>query len=279
MAQLATLDEHPMMKPGLGRLRGRVAIVTGSDSGMGRATARLFGREGAKVVCLDIWESGKPRIDTLIRDEGGEAVFIKGDVTIKADWDRAVQAALTEFGGLHILHSHAGGGARGKIHEVSDNDWDRVVRLNLNGIRYGAQAVIPHFLRQEYGNIVITASSHGIRGVPGNAAYCATKAALVNLTREMALDYGPAIRVNCVCPGPIDTPGLRGWPPQPGRSPADSERYRAEDARRASQVRALKRQGRPEEVAYAVLFLACDESSFITGQPLVIDGGQTISTI
>jgi NAD(P)-dependent dehydrogenase (short-subunit alcohol dehydrogenase family) len=277
--QAATVDEHPMMRPGFGRLKGKVAIITGSDSGMGRATARLFGREGAKVVCVDIWESGKPRIDKLIQDEGGEAVFVQGDVSKREDWQRAVEAAKSEFGGLHILHSHAGAGARGKIHEVSDDEWERVVRLNLNGIRYGAQAVIPHFLEQEEGNIVITASSHGIRGVPGNAAYCATKAALVNLTREMALDYGPAIRVNCICPGPIDTPGLRGWPPEPGRGEPGSERYRSEDARRASQVRALKRQGRPEEVAYAVLFLASYESSFITGQALVIDGGQTISTI
>jgi NAD(P)-dependent dehydrogenase (short-subunit alcohol dehydrogenase family) len=271
-AEPGLLDEHPLMKPGLGRLRDRVAIVSGADSGMGRATARLFAREGAKVVCLDIWESGNPRIDKLIHSEGGEAVFLQGDVTKKADWERAAQTALAEFGGLHILHSHAGGGSRGKLHEVSDEEWDRVLRLNLNSIHYAAQAVIPHFLSQEYGNVVITASSHGIRGVPGNAAYCATKAALINLTREMALDYGPAVRVNCICPGPIDTPGLRGWPPKPGRQPSDA-------ARRASQVRALKRQGRPEEVAYAVLFLASDESSFITGQPLVIDGGQTISTI
>ncbi len=276
-AEPAALDEHPMMKPGLGRLKGKVAIITGADSGMGRATARLFGREGARVVCLDVWESGKPRIDQLIRGEGGEAVFVKGDVTIRASWDRAVAAALGQFGGLHILFSHAGGGSRAKIHEISDAEWERVVNLNLNGIRYATQAVIPHFLAQGQGNIVITASSHGLFGVPDSAAYCATKAALVNLTREMALDYGPAIRVNCICPGPIDTPGLHGWPPQPSRAEGAPGRE-ADGARRASQVRALHRQGRPEEVAYAVLFLASDESSFISGHALVIDGGQTIST-
>jgi len=272
-------DEHPLMKPGAGRLQGKVAIVTGADSGMGRATARLFAREGAKVVCMDIWESGNPRIDKLIASDGGEAVFVQGDVTKRADWQRAVEAAVDGFGGLHVLHSHAGGSQRGKLHELSDEDWERTVHLNMSPIRYAAQAVIPHFLAQEYGNIVITASSHGLRGVPSNAAYCATKGALVNLTREMALDYGPAVRVNCICPGPIDTPGLRGWPPKASRGLDDPDHYRAEDARRASQVRALKRQGRPEEVAYAVLFLACDESSFITGHALVIDGGQTISTI
>jgi 3-oxoacyl-[acyl-carrier protein] reductase len=271
------IDEHPLMKAGLGRLKGKVAIVTGADSGIGRATARLFGREGAQVVCLDIWESGTPRIDTLIEQEGGRAMFVLGDVTSRSDWQRAVDTAVEQFGGVHILHSHAGTGAPGKLHELSDADWDRVFDLNLNGIRYATEAVMPRFLDQEYGNIVITASSHGLRGFPGNAAYCTSKAALVNLTRVMALDYGPSIRVNCVCPGPIDTPAVHGWPPRPSRSPADTERYQTQTAERASRVRALRRMGQPEEVAYAVLFLASDESSFITGHALVIDGGQTIS--
>jgi 3-oxoacyl-[acyl-carrier protein] reductase len=275
----ATLtDEHPLMRPGgFERLRGKVAIVTGADSGMGRATARLFAREGAKVVCVDIWESGVPRIDHLIRQEAGEAVFILGNAGERETWQRAVTRALEHFGGLHVLFSHAGTSARGKIHELSDEDWNRVVNLNLNGIRYAAQAAIPHFLAQHEGNIIMTASTHGAFGVPESAAYCATKAALINLTREMALDYGPDIRVNCICPGPIDTPGLTGWPPSPSRDDAPGGKE-ANDARRVSQVRGLHRQGRPEEIAYAVLFLACNESSFITGHPLIIDGGQTIST-
>jgi 3-oxoacyl-[acyl-carrier protein] reductase len=266
---VTVVDEHPLMHEGLGRLKDRVAIVTGADSGMGRATARLFAREGAKVVCVDIWESGSPRIDRLIESEGGEAAFVKGDVTRRADWEQTVQTALARFGGLHIVHSHAGDGTPGSIHEVGDDEWDRVLSINLNGIRYAAEAVIPHFQSQGSGNIVITASSHGVLGVRNSAAYCATKAALINLTRQMALDYGPEIRVNCVCPGPIDTPRLRGWPPSPSRRPDDM-------ARRTDRVKALKRMGRPEEVAYAVLFLASDESSYITGHPLVIDGGQTI---
>jgi 3-oxoacyl-[acyl-carrier protein] reductase len=260
---VTAIDEHPMMKPGRGRLEGKVAIVTGADNGIGRATARLFGREGARVVCLDIRESGKLRIDRLIEEEKGEAAFVLGDVAKKGDWDRAVATALDRFGGLDVLHSNAGGGAPGKIHEVSDAEWDRVVQLNLYGLFYGARAVIPHFLRAGQGNIVFTASTHGIMGRAEGAAYCATKAAIVNLTREMAIDYGPAIRVNCVCPGPIAT----------SRWATASEESHAEQA---SAVRALHRVGQPEEVAYAVLFLASDESSYITGHPLVIDGGQTI---
>jgi NAD(P)-dependent dehydrogenase (short-subunit alcohol dehydrogenase family) len=263
-------DEHPLMKAGRARLEGKVAIVTGAESGIGRATARLFGREGARVVCVDIWESGTPRIDRLIEQDGGTATFVLGDVTKKEDWERAVSMALDQYGGLHVLHNNAGGAARGKIHELTDEAWDHVVQLNLYGLYHGVRAVIPHMLSNGGGTIVFTASTHGLLGRVANAAYCATKAAIVNLTRQMAIDYGPEIRVNCVCPGPIETPMVRGWPPRP--QPMGPE-ARAEQA---SAVRALHRLGQPEEVAYAVLFLASDESSYITGHPLVIDGGQTI---
>ena len=263
MTSTAEVDEHPMMTAGRGRLEGKVAIVTGADSGIGRATARLFAREGARVVCMDVHESGKTRIDRLIEGEGNEAAFVLGDVTKKQDWARAVETALDRFGRLDILHNNAGGGARGKIHEISDEAWDRVVQLNLYGLYHGVRAVVPHFLQAGRGTIVFTASTHGIMGRAENAAYCATKAAIVNLTREMAIDYGPAIRVNCVCPGPIAT----------SRWPTMDDEARAEQA---GAVRGLHRVGRPEEVAYAVLFLASDESSYITGHPLVIDGGQTI---
>src|SRR4051812_49750972 len=116
-----------MMQAGRGRLEGKVALVTGADSGIGRASARLLAREGAKVVALDIWESGTPRIDRLIAEDGGEATFLQGDVTKKEDWQRAVETALNRYGALDILHSNAGGSTRGKIHEVSDEAWDRIV--------------------------------------------------------------------------------------------------------------------------------------------------------
>ena len=267
------MAQFPPANSGLSRLRGKTAVVTGADSGIGRATARLFAREGAKLVCFDVRETGRPRVDQLIRGEGGEAVFVQGDVTSPADCERMVATAFDTFGQLDILFNNAGVGVRKKIHEHTEAEWDFVVNVNLKGVFNGARAALPHFLTQGHGNIVNTASSHGILAVEEYAAYCATKAAIVNLTRQMAIDYGPAVRVNCVCPGPIETTRYRGFPPEPRYPGGMTDEDRATMAR---SVRALHRIGQPEEVAYAVLFLASDESSFVTGHALVVDGGQTL---
>lgn len=268
-------DEHPRLKPGLGRLIGKVAIVTGANSGIGRATARLFAREGAKVLCCDIQETIDPRIDRLIQLEGGEAVFARIDVTKQEDCDRMIATALERFGDLDILYNNAGGGVRKKIHEFTDDEWNFVVELNLNAMFRGVRAAIPHFLKKGSGNIVSTASTFGLFASAEYPAYCATKAAIINLTREMALDYGPyGIRVNCVCPGVIETARFRGFPPKfaPDSMPEEQR------AKMAGSNKALLRMGGSEEVAYGVLFLVSDEASFITGHALVIDGGQTIAS-
>lgn len=271
MADAGT-QEHPRMGTGLGRLRSKVAIVTGANSGIGRATARLFAREGAKVVCCDIQETTAPRIDRLIEGDGGEAIFLRTDVTAQADWDHTIDTTLKRFGDLHILFNNAGGGIRKQIHEFTDEEWNFVMNLNLNAIFRGVRAAIPHFLKKGYGNIVNTASTFGLLASERYPAYCATKAAIVNLTRQIALDYGASgIRVNCVCPGAIETARFRGFPPQPAPGFTAEQR-----ARMASSNKALLRIGQPEEIAYGVLFLASDESSFVTGHALVIDGGQTI---
>ena len=267
-------DEHPLLRPGLGRLKGKVAIITGANSGIGRATARLFGREGAKVVCCDIQETISPRIDQLIQQEGGQAVFAIIDVTKQADCDRMVATAIEKFGDVDILHNNAGAGIRKKLHEHTDEEWNFVLNTNLNAMFRGARAVLPHFIKKGSGNIVTTASTFGLLASAEYPSYCATKAAIVNLTREMALDYGPlGIRVNCVCPGAIETPRFRGFPP---RRTIDENTSEEQRTRLASSNKALLRMGRPEEIAYGVLFLVSDEASLVTGHALVIDGGQTL---
>ena len=276
MAEIILKDEHDMLRPGLGRLKGKVAIVTGANSGIGRATSRLFAREGAKVVCCDIQETISPRIDQLIKvKENGEAIFAHCDVTKQEDLDRAVKTAVDSFGKVDILYNNAGAGIRKKIHEHTDEEWNFVLNTNLNAMYRGAKAVIPQFLKQGYGNMVTTASTFGLLASAQYPGYCATKAAIVNLTREMAIDYGPlGIRINCVCPGAIETPRFRGFPPQPtlGEGMTDEQRKKM-----GASNKALLRMGRPEEIAYGVLFLVSDEATFVTGHALVVDGGQTIA--
>ena len=265
-------NEHPRMGAGRDRLQGKIAVVTGADSGIGRATSRLFAREGARVVCVDMAERGEPRVDRLIEADGGEALFLRGDVSRKETCEEMTAAAIERFGGLDVLFLNAGTGVRQKIHEMSDEAWDHVVNLNLYGIYHGVRAALPHFMAQGHGNIVATASSLGVLASPRYPAYSATKAAIINLTRQLAVDYGPDIRVNCVCPGPIDTNRVREYPPRP-RPPTAEQREAT-----AERVAGLHRMGLAEEVAYCVLFLASDESSYVTGHALVVDGGQTVTT-
>lgn len=256
-------DEHPGLGPGRGRLLGKVAVVTGADSGIGRATARLFAREGAKVVCVDALRRRLLPIDELIRRDGGNAIFVRADVGVRKDCDRMVRAALRAYGRLDILFNNVGIRGSGRIDELSDKQWGRVLNVNLTSVYHGVRAALPHFEERGLGNIINTASTFGLLAVERNAAYCASKGAVVMLTRQLALDLGPNIRVNCVCPGGTRTPLVLKLP-------------KKRQLLAAARNRCFNRLAQPEEIAYAVLFLASDESSFVTGHALVVDGGQTI---
>ena len=270
----ANNDEHPMLREGLGRLRGKVAIITGANSGIGRATSRLFAREGASVVCCDIQETLTPRVDELIINEGGEATFLNVNVTADGGPEEMAQTAIARYGGVDILYNNAGGGIRKQVHEHTDEEWNFIMDLNLNAIQRSVRAVVPHMIEKGSGNIVSTASTFGLLASANYPAYCATKAAVISLTRQMALDYGPkGVRVNCICPGATETPRFRGHPPVPSLQAATPEQRK----RMADSNKALLRMARPEEMAYGVLFLVSDEASFVTGHALVVDGGQTIA--
>ena len=270
MTTQASEQEHPGLGPGRNRLEGKVAIVTGANSGIGRATADLFAREGAKVVGVDFVEDIQPRIDNLIKGQGGECTFVNANVTNRADCDRMVATALNTYGDLHILVNNAGTGIRGRVDQLSAEQWGSVLDTNLNSVFNGSQAALPHMMEKGRGSIINTASTFGLLASEDYAAYCASKGGVVLLTRSMAIDYGPmGIRVNCVCPGATATPRLlRFFNSQP-----DPE---AALAQAAKINRAVQRMGRPEEIAYGMLFLASDEASFVTGHALAVDGGQTI---
>ncbi len=250
---------------GEGALQGKTALITGGASGIGRATAILFGREGAAVVVQDLRAEGQATADAIVA-AGGRATFVRGDVTRAADCRAAVEKAVAEYGGLHVLVNNAGIIRRASVVDTTEEEWDRVMAVNVKSVFLFSKAAIPVMARGGGGVIVNTASGWGIDGGKDAASYCASKAAVVNLTRAMAIDHaGQNIRVNCVCPGDTDTPMLREEARQLGQ---DEKGFLARSAQRP-----LGRMGRPEEIARAMLFLASDASSYVTGTALVVDGG------
>jgi len=252
----------------VGVLEGKRALITGGASGIGRAAALLFAREGAAVAVADLNEAGGQAVVDQIRGEGGRAVFIRCDVTQAGDCRRAVEQAVAEFGGLDVLFNNAGIIRRATVVNADEADWDRVMAVNVKSVFLMSKVAVPVMAAAGGGAIVNTASGWGLVGGQKAAAYCASKGAVVLLTKAMALDHGPqGIRVNCICPGDTDTAMLRQEAAQLGE-PVD--RFLADSAQRP-----LGRLGRPEEVAQAALYLASDAASFVTGAALVVDGGGT----
>jgi len=247
-------------------LTGKRALITAGASGIGRATALLFAREGAAVSVVDLDEVGGQAVVQTILDEGGQAIFVRCDVSRATDCQRAVQQTVNKLGGLDILFNNAGIVRRATVLETTEAEWDRVMAVNVKSIFLLSKYAIPVMIRAGGGVIINTASGWGLVGGRRAVSYCASKGAVVNMTRAMALDHGQQnIRVNCICPGDTDTPMLRDEAQQLGEP---EERFLAEAAQRP-----LQRIGRPEEIAQAVLYLASDVSSFVTGTALVVDGG------
>jgi NAD(P)-dependent dehydrogenase (short-subunit alcohol dehydrogenase family) len=248
------------------QLEGKVALITGGASGIGRATARLFALEGAAVVIADMnARAGEITVDE-IKQAGGRACFEPADVTQVTDCRRVVERAIREFGKIDILFNNAGIIRRATVLDLSEEDWDRVMAVNVKSIYLLSREVIPCMQKAGGGSIINTASGWGLTGGAKAAVYCASKGAVVLLTKAMAVDHGPQnIRVNCICPGDTDTGMLRNEAQQLGEA---SDRFLAEAAKRP-----LGRVGSPEEIAHAALYLASDASSFVTGTALVVDGG------
>lgn len=250
------------------KLNGRVSLITGAASGIGKASATLFADEGAKVIVADVDRVGAEGVVKEIIDSGGEAMFVESDVSRSRDVERMVRMAVEEFGKLDILFNNAGIGMHKPFDETSEDDWDRVIDVNLKGVFLGCKHAVPQMLKQGGGVIVNTASEIGLVGARNYAAYCASKGGVIQLTRALALELSDKkIRVICLCPGVTSTPLLeRGI-----RNSPDPE------ARRASLIEGvpLRRIATPEEIARGALFLASDDSSFMTGAVLVMDGGAT----
>lgn len=249
----------------MSRLDGKVAIITGAASGIGKATALLFAEEGAKVIVVD-WdaEKGQAVADEIV-GRGREAAFVRVDVSRPEDVQAMVRTAVERFGRLDVVFNNAGveGEMNKPTAECTIENWHRVIEINLTGVFLGMKYAIPEMLETGGGSIINNASVAGIVGFPGIPAYCASKGGIIQLTKTAALEYAKQnIRVNVVCPGVI-------WTPMVERATGGTE----EGRRQFEALEPVGRFGQPEDIARMVLFLASDESAFCTGAPFIVDGG------
>lgn len=253
------------MASGSGKLEEKVAVVTGAASGIGAACALRFAEEGARIVGMDI--QGPRGGEWKAVERAAPQSFFETELDVRDEGavEAAVARVIEAFGRIDVLLNAAGVGAAGSVHTVAQEEWDRVVDINLKGSFLTSKHIVPQMLSQRSGNIIHVASVEGLEGMSGSAAYNASKGGVVLMTKNMAIDYGrEGIRVNCLCPGLIDTPLTA-----PLKEMSELKTIRDQ----MISWHALGRAGRPEEVASAALFLASDEASFVHGTALVVDGG------
>jgi len=244
------------------QLENKIAIVTGAGSGIGEASAKRFAAEGAAVVVADLRGRKAEAVATEINDVGGHAIAREVDVSKAEDVASLVEACVSEYGGLDVLFSNAGTLRPGTAVELAPEDWDLVMGVNVRSVYLGAKYAVPHMIESGGGSIINTASISGLHGDGGAVVYAASKGAVINLTRALSTDHAPdGVRVNAICPGTIETPPVKRMMENP--------------ANRELNIRAhaLRRLGQPEEIANAALWLASDESSFVSGEAIVVDGG------
>lgn len=249
------------------RFKDKVVIVTGAAKGIGWGCAKIFSQEGAKVVVVDWDEENGQKTAAELRQGGGEAIFIHCDVSNEEQVKAMVDQTIQTFGRIDVLVNNAGVGVYKTLTEASTADWDRALNVNLKGVYLCSKYVIPHMQRQGKGNIINMSSVHSFQTVNGAAPYAASKGGITALTRSMAIDYGPTIRVNAIAPGWVLTPLIQ--------SIFNSYPDPAAQQRAVEQRQVMKRIGRPEDIGYAAAFLASDEADFITGTQLFVDGGLT----
>jgi NAD(P)-dependent dehydrogenase (short-subunit alcohol dehydrogenase family) len=250
------------------RLEGKVALITGGTSGIGEATALLFAREGARVGITGRSTERGASVVARIKASGTDAIFVQADASVAEDCRRAVDETLRVFGSLDILFNNAGVFYPQTAIECSEKEWDEQIDVNLKGTFLMSKFTLPTMIAQGRGVIINNSSGWGLVGGDRAVAYCASKGGVVLMTKAMSIDHGrQGIRVNCICPGDVETPML----------PADAKMrgLRWEDYIAGCASRPLGRVGTVEEIAKAVLFLASDDSSFMTGTALVVDGGGT----